>query len=149
MQAHQRDSISGRHPNVPRTTPFEFTTLLQDDEGPAHADQAVLLDSAHVDMWFARTRADRPDDFDVDFSSESVIAVAGGAIDTPGQRIEIVRVDVTVGGFIGVQYGVHYRVVRGPALAVASEQATIYHPQHLVRVPKLLKRVVSFHRVHR
>jgi hypothetical protein len=145
MQAHQREPIFQPHPNVPRTNPLEFTTILQDDKGPAHADQAVLLDTVQGDMWFARAHEERPLDLDVDFATESIIAVASGASDVPGQRIEIVRVDVTVGGFVGVQYGVHYRVV-APAAARAAEQATLY-PQHLVKVPKLLKRVVSFYRV--
>jgi hypothetical protein len=145
MQAHQREPIIQRHPNVPHTNPLEFTTLLQDDKGPAHSDQAVLLDAAQGDMWFARAHEERPPDLDVDFATESIIAVAGGASSVPGQRIEIVRVDVTVGGFVGVQYGVHYRVM-APAAARATEQATTY-PQHLVKVSKLLKRVVSFHRV--
>jgi hypothetical protein len=145
MQAHQRDPIFERHLNVPHTNPLEFTTVLQDDKGPAHADQAVLLDAAQGDMWFAQAHEEYPPDLDVDFATESIIAVAVGASDVPGQRIEIVRVDVTVGGFVGVQYGVHYRVMAPAAVRAAGQDAI--HPQHLVKVPKLLKRVVSFHRV--
>jgi hypothetical protein len=145
MQAHQSEPVFQKHPSVPHTSPLEFTTLLQDDKGPARADQAVLLDAAQGDMWFARAHEACTPDLDVDFATESIIAVAGGASDVPGQRIEIVRVSVTVGGFVGVQYGVHYRVVT-PAAARAGERATV-HPQHLVKVPRMLKRVVSFYRV--
>ncbi len=129
--------------NVPHAKRVKFKTLVANDSGPARALEEVIDTREEYDDWITSCVADRdafPADFD--FETQMLVAVGAGQRPTGGWKLQIIGIAEIVGGFVGVQWQVLYRLQRadGPVTNALT------HPQHVVRTHRF-EGLITFRRV--
>ena len=121
------------HPNTPHTAQrIEFRDLVHDAQGPPAVRQQVIATREDYEAWIAAcTGSQEAFPHDIDFTGEMLIAVALGREPPTGHGIRITSIGEVVGGVVGIQWQVLYRVEATRADVPAAPEPVC--PQHVVR----------------